>query len=209
MTQVNAQTVLAEKAYMLFYVRSTLSPKIPKNEYGSSITSQPASSDTQFSTTLSGSTVGNSNGTNGSISRGVTKPHLKFGSIAAFNGRVASHAENGAENLANGKPGIKVNGSHNGSSESNGISESDRLSSVMADTTDMPIWGPLPRPSSPVQAGRMGESSMLVASTLTDGVSAVSAQTQVTVSDPVGDNSVIFSKQNGVSSEDTSSCVMV
>jgi len=78
----------------------------------------------------------------------------------------------------------------------------------MADTTDMPIWGPLPRPSSPVQAGRMGESSMLVASTLTDGVSAVSAQTQVTVSDPVGDNSVIFSKQNGVSSEDTSSCVM-
>jgi len=208
--QVNSQTVLAEKAYMLFYVRSTLSPKIPKDICGASITPQPASSDTQLSTTLSGSTVGHSNGTNGSFNRVVSKPHLKFGSIAAFNGRSTSVVTNNGSiehSAANGKSDVKVRIHDSESPESNGVSGSDQVSSA----TDMPVYGPQSRPSpstSLAQGGRVAVSSLPVSSISTNGLSAVSGQTQVTVHDRVGDTSVATLRQNGVSSEETSSCVL-
>lgn len=209
-SQVNAQTVLAEKAYMLFYVRSTLSPKIPCG----SIAPLPASSDTQLSTTLSGSTVGNSNGTNGSISRIVSKPHPKFGSIAACNVRSTSAVlNNGAEHPVNGKSEIK-NRLHNGGSlENNGLSRSDQMSSAMtkSEDTDMPVYGPQPRPipgSSLRQGVRAPVSSLPVSSVSTNGLSAVSGQTQLTANEPVGDASIANTRQNGFSSEETSSSAL-
>lgn len=200
---------------MLFYVRSTLSPKIPKDLCGASVTPQPASSDSQLSTTLSGSTVGHSNGTNGSFNRVVSKPHLKFGSIAAFNGRSTSLVtNNGAEHSVNGKSEIKARLHNSESPESNGLSGSDQVSSATTkfEATDMPVYGPQPRPSvgtSLTQGGRATVSSFPVSSISTNGVSAVSGQTQLTVHDPVGDTSVANLRQNGVSSEETSSCVLV
>ncbi|KAG0629689.1 hypothetical protein M758_1G122600 [Ceratodon purpureus] len=213
-SQVNAQTVLAEKAYMLFYVRTTLSPKIPKDICGASITAQPTSSDTQLSTTLSGSTVGHSNGTNGSFNRVVSKPHLKFGSIAAFNGRSTSAVTtNGVEHSVNGKSETKVRPLNSESPESNGLSGVDQVSSVMTkfEAIDMPVYGPQPRPSpgtSLTQGARAGVSSLLVSSISTDGLSAVSGQTQVTANGPVGDTSVANLRQNGFSTEETSSSVL-
>ena len=200
---------------MLFYVRTTLSPKIPKDICGASITTQPTSSDTQLSTTLSGSTVGHSNGTNGSFNRVVSKPHLKFGSIAAFNGRSTSAVtNNGAEHSLNGKSETKVRLHNSESPESNGLSGSDQVSSAMTkfEAIDMPVYGPQPRPSSGTsltQGVRAAVSSLQVSSISTNGLSAVSGQTQVTVNDPVGDTSVANLRQNGFSSEETSSSVLV
>ena len=211
-SQVNAQTVLAEKAYMLFYVRSTLGPKIPKEVF---LPPPPTSTDSQLSTTHSTSTVGNTNGTNGSISRVTTKPHLKFGSIAAFNGRLSStHLDNGAEALANGKNGMKDHTSIIGSSESNVLSGSDRLSSVLTNgnSKELPIYGPEPRPSpksTTAKAVRTAGSSVPVMSGMTDGASVVSAQTEVTGNDPVEDNAVSLARGNTLSSEATSSYLMV
>lgn len=201
---------------MLFYVRSTLSPKIPKDITGASIPPQPATSDTQLSTTVSGSTVGHSNGTNGSFNRVVSKPHLKFGSIAAFNGRSTSVVTtNGAEHSVNGKSEIEVRLHSSESPESNGLSGSDQLSSATTklEVTDMPVYGPQPRPSPgtshTTEGVRAAGSSLPVSSTSTNGLSGVSGQTQVTVHNPVEDTSVAKSRQNGFSSEETSSCVLV
>ena len=88
---------------------------------------------------------------------------------------------------------------------------SDQVSSAMTkfEAIDMPVYGPQPRPSPGTQCARAAVSSLPGSSVSTDGLSAVSGQTQVTANDPVGDTSVANLRQNGFSSEETSSSVLV
>ncbi|CAM6035323.1 unnamed protein product [Sphagnum compactum] len=141
---INTKTVLDEKAYMLFYVRSSMGMKTSKESLAS-VGSMPLSRaihETQLTKSpkmnapvSKNSGFGVSN--NGNLSRATAKPALKICSVPAVNGRRVKfgHLGNGShckpEQLANGKAnGEEEQMSTNGDCRSSGLSPHEEISLV-------------------------------------------------------------------------------
>ncbi|CAM6058590.1 unnamed protein product [Sphagnum tenellum] len=138
---INTKTVLDEKAYMLFYVRSSMGMKTSKESLASVglMPSSRAIHETQLTKSpkmsapvskISGFGVSN----NGNLSRATAKPALKVCSVPAVNGHRVKfgHLGNGShckpEQLANGKAVIEEQISTNGDCRSSGLSPHEEIS---------------------------------------------------------------------------------
>ncbi|CAM6033184.1 unnamed protein product [Sphagnum compactum] len=150
----NTKTVLDEKAYMLFYVRSSMGLKTSKEALpsGGSIPLSLSTTETQLSKSSKISTAPPTNSSsgvssNGNVSRVTTKPLVKYGSISAVNGRQVNseYLGNGSHcklvQSANGKAVIEEHLSTNGDCGSSGLSGNDELSSAVTNCNGK-FYGP-------------------------------------------------------------------
>ncbi|CAM6010941.1 unnamed protein product [Sphagnum balticum] len=150
----NTKTVLDEKAYMLFYVRSSMGLKTSKEALpsGGSIPLSLSTTETQLSKSSKISTAPTTNSSsgvtsNGNVSRVTTKPLVKYGSISAVNGRQVNseYLGNGSHcklvQSANGKAVIEEHTSTNGDCGSSGLSANDELSSAVTNCNGK-FYGP-------------------------------------------------------------------
>ncbi len=215
---INTKTVLDEKAYMLFYVRSSMGMKTSKESLAS-VGSMPLSRaihETQLTKSpkmsapvskISGFGVSN----NGNLSRATAKPALKVCSVPAVNGHRVKfgHLGNGShckpEQLANGKAVIEEQISTNGDCRSSGLSPHEEISLVGTDC-NVRFYGPeLPETlasSSPedTRTTHLAEPAVppVPLGTSIDS-SAVSALPKSTSNNPIGDKSVVAVKDAFVS----------
>ncbi|CAK9275718.1 unnamed protein product [Sphagnum jensenii] len=150
----NTKTVLDEKAYMLFYVRSSMGLKTSKEALpsGGSIPLSLSTTEIQLSKSSKISTAPTTNSSsgvssNGNVSRVTTKPLVKYGSISAVNGRQVNSEYLGNGNhcklvqSANGKAVIEEHASTNGDCGSSGLSANDELSSAVTNCNGK-FYGP-------------------------------------------------------------------
>jgi hypothetical protein len=221
----NTKTVLDEKAYMLFYVRSSMGLKTSKEALpsGGSIPLSLSTTETQLSKSSKISTAPTTNSSsvvssNGNVSRVTTKPLVKYGSISAVNGRQVNseYLGNGSHcklvQSANGKAVIEEHASTNGDCGSSGLSANDELSSAVTNCNGK-FYGPeLPQnlaSSSAVDTKTAHHETVPpVALGTSNGSSTVPALLQLTPNEPVGDNSVVTEK-DAIDSGGTKSFVMV